>query len=101
VERINWFGIAAIAAILFISGNAFADSVDIDKIVVTASRIEEDSSGVPRQIDVVTQKEMEQTQARNLADAVEGLTPVQVINYGGPGAVKNVRMRGQTLRRYW
>jgi len=73
-----------------------AEDINLDKIVVTASRIEEDPDDVGRKVDVVTSKEIERSGAQNLADAVTDLTSVDISNYGGPGTSKSIRMRGST-----
>ncbi|MDD2679452.1 MAG: TonB-dependent receptor [Candidatus Omnitrophica bacterium] len=77
-------------------GIARAEDVDLDKIVVTPSRIEESYADTSRTVDVVSAKEMETGGAQNLADALTDLTSVEMSDYGGPGANKNVRMRGST-----
>lgn len=74
----------------------WAEDVELDKIVVTPSRIEESSGNVDRTVDVVTSGEIEKSGAQNLADALTGLTSVNMSDYGGPGATKNIRMRGST-----
>jgi len=75
---------------------ARAEDVDLEKIVVTPSRIEESSGEVTRNVDVITSKEMERGGTENLADSLTGLTSVDISNYGGPGTDKNIRMRGST-----
>ena len=82
--------------VIILSGFARAEDVELDKIVVTPSRIEEPSGDVGRAIDLVTSKEIERAGAQNLADALTDLTSVNISNYGGPGADKNIRMRGST-----
>ncbi|MDD5027204.1 MAG: TonB-dependent receptor [Candidatus Omnitrophica bacterium] len=77
-------------------GIAKAEDVDLDKIVVTPSRIEESSADVGRTVDVITSRDMERSGAQNLADALTELTSVEISNYGGPGTDKNIRMRGST-----
>lgn len=82
--------------VLILSGKSRAEDVDLDKIVVTPSRIEESSGDVGRSVDVVTAQEMARSGAQNLADALTNLTSVEMTDYGGPGANKNIRMRGST-----
>ncbi|MFA4993396.1 MAG: TonB-dependent receptor plug domain-containing protein, partial [Candidatus Omnitrophota bacterium] len=79
-----------------LAGIAFPQDVELDKIVVTPSRIEESSGDTGRVVDVVTAKEMEEGGAEDLADVFTGLTSVNISSYGGPGATKSVRMRGST-----
>jgi outer membrane cobalamin receptor len=85
-----------VVSLFVLSGMTYAEDVSLDKIVVTPSRVEESSGDVSRKVDVITAKEMERTGAQNLADALTNLTSVNISSYGGPGADKNIRMRGST-----
>jgi len=76
--------------------NVFAEDVDLEKIVVTASRREENRSGVARNIDVVTEKNIEETHAKDLTQVLTDLTSVNISDYGGSGGTKTIRMRGST-----
>ena len=97
MKRINKHALIFLSAFLFILSNScWAEDVELDKIVVTPSRIEESSGSVGRTVDVVTSGEIEKSGAQNLADALTTLTSVDMSDYGGPGAVKNIRMRGST-----
>ena len=82
--------------VLILSGFARAEDVELDKIVVTPSRIEESSGDVGRTVDVVTSSDIEKSGAQDLAGALTDLTSVDISNYGGPNAVKSIRMRGST-----
>ena len=82
--------------IFVLSGIARAEDVNLDKIVVTPSRIEESSGDVGRSVDVVTAGDIEKGGDQNLADALTDLTSVDISNYGGPNATKSIRMRGST-----
>lgn len=82
--------------LLILPGITRAEDIDLDKIVVTPSRIEESAEDIGRTVDVVTSGEMERGGAQNLADALTELTSVDISNYGGPGTDKNIRMRGST-----
>ncbi|MFH0856195.1 MAG: TonB-dependent receptor [Candidatus Omnitrophota bacterium] len=94
----NIFGKSLIPALLLValSSVARAEDIDLDKIVVTPSRIEESSGDVGRVVDVVTSGEIQSSGAQDLADALTSLTSVEMSNYGGPGANTNIRMRGST-----
>ncbi|MDD5729524.1 MAG: TonB-dependent receptor [Candidatus Omnitrophica bacterium] len=84
------------ASVLIFCSSVFASDVQLDKIVVTASRTEEDISGVTKNVDVVTKKDIETSQANDLAEVLTGLTSVNISDHGGPGASKTIRMRGST-----
>ncbi|MFA5089449.1 MAG: TonB-dependent receptor [Candidatus Omnitrophota bacterium] len=77
-------------------GIARAEDIDLERIVVTPSRIEESSGDVGRAVDVITSKNIEKGGAQNLADVLTDFTSVNISNYGGPGSDKNIRMRGST-----
>lgn len=82
--------------VVILSSVACAEDVELDKIVVTPSRIEESSGDVGRIVDVVTASDIEKSGAQDLAGALTNLTSVDISNYGGPNAAKNIRMRGST-----
>ena len=82
--------------IFVLSGIARAEDVNLDKIVVTPSRIEESSGNIGRIVDVVTSTDIEKSGSQDLANALTDLTSVDISNYGGPNATKSIRMRGST-----
>ncbi len=82
--------------VIILSGIARAEDVELDKIVVTPSRIEESSGDVGRAVDVVTSSDIEKSGSQDLAAALTDLTSVDISNYGGPNALKSIRMRGST-----
>jgi len=82
--------------VFIISSKVFAEDIDLDRIVVTSSRTEEDRSGVARKIDVVTEKDIERTQAKDLTQVLSEFTSVNISDYGELGATKTIRMRGST-----
>ncbi|MCX5701181.1 MAG: TonB-dependent receptor [Candidatus Omnitrophica bacterium] len=95
--RSSYKKFAGLGLMYFISlGIAYADDVELDKIVVTPSGVEESSGSVGRTVDVITSKDMEKSGAQNLSDVLTGLTSVDMSSYGGPNAVENIRMRGST-----
>ena len=79
-----------------LSGIARAEDVELDRIVVTPSRIEESSGDIGRTVDVVTSSDIEKSGSQDLAGALTDLTSVDISNYGGPNATKSIRMRGST-----
>lgn len=82
--------------VLIICSSVWADDVALERIVVTPSKVEESAEDVGRTVDVVTSRDMERGGAQNLADALSDLTSVNISNYGGPNALKSIRMRGST-----
>lgn len=75
---------------------SFAQDIDLEKIVVTPSRIEEDYTRSSRKVEVITAKDILNSGAQDVATAITSLSPVNISNYGGLGAQKNIRMRGSS-----
>jgi len=75
---------------------SWAEDVELEKIVVTATRTEESQGETVRKVDVITAKALESSSARDLSEALTKLTSVTISNYGGLGAQKNIGMRGST-----
>lgn len=69
---------------------------DVEKIVVTATRTPERIGETGRLVDVITSDTIEDMQADTIADVLTHLNSISISNYGGPGALKTVRMRGST-----
>lgn len=96
----NFFKALVIFTALFFSLtqniSAENDEIQFEKIVVTPSRIAEDSNGIARNVDVITSGDIEQTQANDVAQVLGDVTSVNISNYGGVGAAKTMRMRGST-----
>jgi outer membrane cobalamin receptor len=94
--------IIALAGLLFClsTGIAIAQKIDqdvnLEKIVVTASKVEEPAADVSRQVDIITSRDIEKSGAQDLADVLTNLTSVNISTYGGPNATKTIRMRGST-----
>lgn len=82
--------------VIILSGISRAEDVDLDKIVVTPSRIEESSSDTGRIVDIISSNQIGEGGAQDLAGALTDLTSVNISSYGGPGTSKTVRMRGST-----
>lgn len=72
------------------------DDVDLEKIVVTPSRIDEDCNDTSRNVDIITSKDIERSQATDISQVLTELTSVNISNYGGLGATKTIMMRGST-----
>ncbi len=81
---------------LIFTVNAWADDIDLNTIVVTPSRTEEDSSGIPRNVDIITSKTIERSQAKDISSLLSELTSVNISDYGAAGTTKGIRMRGAT-----
>ncbi|MGD0335798.1 MAG: TonB-dependent receptor [Candidatus Omnitrophota bacterium] len=96
MKNINKNSLVLWLLLFALPGIVRAENVDLDKIVVTASRVEEYPGNLSRNVDVVTSTEMEKSGTQNLADTLTDLTSVDISDYGGPSATKTIRMRGST-----
>lgn len=70
------------------TSQAFAEEVptsQLDQITVTADRIYETVGSTPANVTVITGNELQNKGARNLADALTGVSGVVVKNYGNTG----------------
>lgn len=77
-------------------GNAVAQELELEKIVITPSRTEELASESGRNVDIITSKMIADSQAKDITDVLEGISSINVGSYGGQGATKTVMMRGST-----
>jgi outer membrane cobalamin receptor len=81
---------------LILLDKIFAQDVDLEKIVVISSRIEENYADISRKVDLITSKDIESSSARDLSEVLTEITSVNISDYGGLGATKTIRMRGST-----
>lgn len=72
------------------------EDINLDRIVVTASRTEEDSGSISRRVDVITAREISDSGAKTAADVLDDISSVEIMDYGALGARKTVQMRGST-----
>ena len=68
--------------------------IDLGQLVITPSRIEEGLEETYRKVEVITQKDIEESGAKDVSEVLSDLPSVNISNYGGLGALKNIRMRG-------
>lgn len=78
-----------LAAGIFICGSqvfAAEDTVfQFDQMVVTAERVSQKVSNIPANVTLITAKELQNKGARTLADALTGISGINVQSYGGAG----------------
>jgi vitamin B12 transporter len=70
------------------------DTKKLDDIIVTARRIPELISLVPRSIEVITESQIKAYGTEKLADLIESIAGLTVIRYGGYEGVNSVLFRG-------
>jgi vitamin B12 transporter len=72
-----------------------AHGLDINPVVVTASRVEQPLSQALSSVSVITRQEIEKSQAFTLADLLQGEAGFEFGRNGGPGATTSFFLRGQ------
>lgn len=80
--------------ILVVPVSAQEDVMDLDEVVVTASRYEESIMDTPVSIEVIDQEEIEESNANNLADLLQDAGGVYIKNFSGLTGKKDVIIRG-------
>ena len=97
-KKLLFFMLAAL--LLFtIQVSAQDDVMEMDEVVVTASRYEESIMDTPVSIEVIDQEEIEESNANNLADLLELAGGVYIKDNGSLMAKKDVTIRGYTESR--
>ncbi len=66
----------------------------LEKIVITATRTPHLLKDVPVNTTVITEKEIEQTGASTVAEAIENVAGMRVTAYGGKGSLNTAHIRG-------
>ncbi|RQD74868.1 MAG: TonB-dependent receptor [Halanaerobium sp. MSAO_Bac5] len=80
--------------IFVIPVGAQEDVIDLDEVVVTASRYEEAIMDTPVSIEVISQEDIAQSTSQNVADLLNTYTGVSIRDGGGPSRLKQVSIRG-------
>jgi vitamin B12 transporter len=71
---------------------------NVTEVVVTATRLETPVDEVSGTILVISAEEIEERQARTVADAIAGLPGVDLVSQGGPGKTSSILLRGGDTR---
>lgn len=83
------------ALVLFVVPvSAQKDVMELDEVVVTASRYEESAMETPVSIEVIDQEEIEESNAKNLADLLDTYTGVYIKDNGSQAGTKSAKIRG-------
>lgn len=75
---------------------AFAQDIELERIVVTPSRIEQEEGDIARNVDIISAQDIEYSLAKDLNEALEDITALNISDYGALGVTKNIRMRGSS-----
>ncbi len=82
---------------LFLTDSVFAEerqSIQIEPVVVTASKIEEPVSEVPASIDVITHQDIKIMQTLTLGEALQSMSGLTIQTFGGADPFSSVYIRG-------
>lgn len=98
-------GVCAAAWIFSFAGTASAgdetaraaESQKLEQVVITATMTERDIEKAPGAIEVITRKEIDETGAKTLADALEGATGL-IVGRNEAGRTKSPNIRGTGKR---
>ncbi len=69
-------------------------AVELDPVVVTASRTAETADETLAPVTVITRRDIERRQAQSVQDLLRGVPGLDVVNNGGPGKSTSVFLRG-------
>lgn len=96
VRKFILFLVALTVSFVLIGLLFAAEEVDLDKIVVSSSRIAENSTDISRKVEIITAEDIAAAQAKDLPAMLSRLSAVNMGEYGGLGQIKTIRMRGST-----
>jgi len=80
----------------FTQSRAEDENVDLSRIVVTPSRIEEAVGETPAKVEVITSQQIQSSSSQNISELLTSLTGMNISDYGDYGSNKSPRMRGST-----
>jgi vitamin B12 transporter len=72
-----------------------AQGIEVNPVVVSASRMEQPLSDVLSSVSVITRTDIDKSQATSLADLLQGEAGFEFGRNGGPGSTTSFFMRGQ------
>lgn len=78
----------------FFISSVYAYELDLDKIVVTASKIEQVYHDVPVNISIISSDDIEDSNSIELTELLDMLPSVDIIEYGSVGSTRSVHTRG-------
>ena len=72
------------------------DDITFSDVVITATRNEELVTSIPVATDVLTAKNIEESNAKNVGEALQNIGDSFIKSYGGVGSLETVSLRGST-----
>ena len=80
---------------LAVSASLQAQTIELNPVVVSATRIQQKISDVIPSANVITREEIQRSQAPTLVDLIQGQPGIEIGRNGGPGTLSSIFMRGQ------
>ena len=80
---------------LAVAASVQAQGIEINPVVISASRIEQPLSEVLSSVSVITRQDIDKSQAATLADLLQGEAGFEFGRNGGPGTTTSFFLRGQ------
>jgi vitamin B12 transporter len=80
---------------LAVAASVQAQSIEVNPVVVSATRMEQPLSEVLSSVSVITRQDIDKAQAATLADLLQGEAGFEFGRNGGPGTVTSFFLRGQ------
>lgn len=87
-----------IMPLLMISGAWAEETVKVEEVVVTASRLEEPQEETTSEVIVITAEEIERTNAQKVPDVLMNVADLNIPQNGGKGKTAEVLLRGGSPR---
>jgi outer membrane cobalamin receptor len=73
--------------------------IELEKIVVTPSRIAQTYSASARRVDIISERSLKYSNPRDISEVLEKLSSLNITNYGFLGAKKVINIRGSTEKQ--
>lgn len=89
------FALAISICSLHMSGGVHAQGIEINPVVISASRLEQPLSEVLSSVSVITRQDIDKSQAPTLVDLLQGEPGLEYGRNGGPGSQTSIFLRGQ------
>jgi vitamin B12 transporter len=86
--------IASFVALAFASPSYSAENINLDDVVVTASRIEEPLSATLRDISVIDSEQIERSGQSTLLEILQTQPGIEITSNGGAGKTSGIFIRG-------
>lgn len=90
--------LAVVLLVVSVATSVLAQSLEINPVVVSASRLEQPLSEVLSSVSVITRADIDKAQATTLAELLQGEAGYEFGRNGGPGTTTSFFLRGEESR---